>query len=89
LKVLTTLLILMITSTGCAINREVQPLCLPDRPELQSITVVEQLDIQPSVLLKIADNDLKLKSWVTTVERITEVHNGQFKAKCLGDTDLF
>lgn len=85
LKVLAIFLIL-ITSSGCA-NRFIEPLCLPDRPDLEPISVAEQADIKPSTLLKIAENDLKLKSWVVTAERITEEHNEQFSAKCYRDTE--
>lgn len=80
MKVLLALAILTISS-GCAHNLT-EPLCLPDRPVLQPITVAEQINIKPATLLKIADNDLALKSWVVTTERLVEAHNEQFKAKC-------
>ena len=81
LKVLTILLILTTTS-GCATSY-VNPLCLPSRPALENITIEEQIEIQPSTLIKIAENDSKLKEWVVTTERITRIHNEQFKATCI------
>ena len=82
MKVLTIFLIATITS-GCA-NTLVEPLCLPERPVLQDISIEEQIEINPHTLLKVAENDLKLKSHVRRIERITEAHNEQFKAKCFG-----
>ena len=81
LKVLTILLILTTTS-GCA-NHFINPLCLPHRPTLESVSIEEQIEIQPSTLIKIAENDSKLKQWVVSVERITSIHNEQFKATCI------
>ncbi len=87
LKVLTTLLILT-TFSGCSLFKEklVEPLCLPSNPILESITVEEQLGIfdgaGEETLRKIAENDSKLKSWITTTKRITEAHNEQFESKC-------
>lgn len=80
MKALAILLVLTITS-GCA-NNLIDPLCLPSRPTLQPITVVEQAEVPPGTLAKVADNDLLLKSWVVQVERITEAHNEQFKSSC-------
>jgi len=79
LIILTTLMI----SSGCVSNNVIEPLCLPNRPTLEPITTVEQMLINAQTLRKIADNDLKLKSYVRTAERLAEEHNKQFKAKCL------
>ena len=75
--------LMMIGLSGCATNL-IDPLCLPSRPHLQPITVQEQVAIQPSTLIKVADNDQLLKSHIVTIERITEAHNEQFKATCEG-----
>ena len=86
MKVLIALAILTITS-GCVSTPLIEPLCLPDRPVLVPITVEEQIEINPSTLLKIAINDAELKSWVKLAERTADVHNKQFKATCSGDTE--
>ena len=80
----TTLLIATITS-GCAGNQLTLPLCLDDRPPLEDITVVEQLqikEISEDLLRRVAVNDANLKSWVSTTERLTATHNEQFEAEC-------
>lgn len=76
-------ILMMIGLSGCA-NNLVEPLCLPARPTLQPITVVEQVAMQPDTLAKVGDNDQLLKSHIVTIERITEAHNEQFKATCEG-----
>lgn len=86
LRVLITLVILTITS-GCVHNSLIRPLCLPDRPVLEPITVEEQMSINPHTLMKIALNDAELKSWLVQAERLAEEHNEQFKVKCFRDTE--
>ena len=84
MRVWTTLLILTITS-GCAGNQLTLPLCLPDRPVLEPVTIIEQMairDISKDLLRRVSLNDLYLKAWLTTVEGITEAHNEQFEAEC-------
>ena len=91
LKVLTICLILTISS-GCSLfkDRLIEPLCLPDRPELESISIEEQTSIKhisPDLLRRVGENDLKLKSYIRTVDAVVSVHNEQFKVKCFGDTE--
>lgn len=74
------LLVLMIGS-GCA-NRYIDPLCLDDKPSLQPISIEEQRVIPAGTLEKLALNEEKLKTWISTTILITEAHNEQFKAKC-------
>ena len=81
LKALTILLIL-ISISGCA-NRLVQPLCLPDRPVNVDLSIEQQAAIEADTLEIIGNNDDRLKTWIVTVERITDAHNDQFKAECL------
>ena len=85
MKVLTTLLILMITS-GCA-NQYITPLCLPSRPVLYPITIEEQIEIHPDTLEKIGINDARLKAYVVHSELLAAEHNKQFKIKCPRDTE--
>ena len=93
LQVLTILTILTTTS-GCSLfkNNLVEPLCLPDRPILEVISIEEQRAIKDQVgkdtLRKVGTNDQALKAWVSTVERLAEVHNEQFKSKCFNDSSL-
>ncbi len=83
LKVLTILLIL-ISGSGCAIKKGdyIEPLCLPDRPVTYSLSLAEQQAIHSDSLEKIGLSDANLKGHIEVIERITEVHNQQFKAKC-------
>lgn len=80
-----TILLIATTSSGCGLlrNNVMEPLCLPDRPSLENISIVEQSDINAQTLRKIADNDRKLKAHVRVTERLVEEHNKQFKAECL------
>jgi len=59
-----------------------EPLCLPARPVLIAISIEEQRTIDPEILEKVAVNDIRLKSHIRTIERITDEHNKQFKASC-------
>ena len=85
MKVLTTLLILTTTS-GCAIQH-INPLCLPDRPQLYPITIEEQIEINPDTLEKIGINDARLKAYVMHAELLAAEHNKQFKIACPRDTE--
>lgn len=88
LQVLTILTTLTIGS-GCQHNL-IQPFCLPDRPELEAISVEAQRTLKkeyPEDLVKIAVNDIKLKSHIRTIERLSIAHNKQFKTKCFTDTE--
>ncbi len=83
MKVLTLLLILMMTSScGLLKDKIREPLCVPTDPVLVSISVEEQADIAPMVLHKLGDNQSKLVTWIRTTKRIVEVHNEQFEATC-------
>ena len=79
MKVLVVTTIISILS-GCATVGE--PLCLPSRPTLEPISIEEQIDINPDTLIKLATNEKKLKSHISTIEAITIEHNRQFKAQC-------
>ena len=73
-KVLTILVILTISS-GCASVPTAPPLCYPDRPVLEAISVDEQREIPADTLLKIGTNDAKLKSHIRVIERLLDEHN--------------
>lgn len=83
LRVLTILLIVTIGS-GCSLfkDRIREPLCLPSRPVLEDLTILEQRMMNPDTLEKVAINDVRLKTHIKTIEEITAEHNTQFKAKC-------
>lgn len=80
MKRLILLVILTIIGSGCTTLGE--PLCLPSRPSLAPISIEEQIEVPPSILIKVATNDAKLKSHIKAIERITSEHNKQFKAQC-------
>ena len=84
MKVLIPLLILTIGTSGCSLFKErlIDPLCLPERPSLESISIEEQRAMDRETLRKVAENDVKLKSWIVKAERSADAHNQQFKAKC-------
>ena len=87
LLALTTLAILTIGISGCSIwkDRVREPLCLPDRPYLEAISVEEQREmwaVNKDTWTKVAINDERLKSHIKTIEGITAAHNEQFKARC-------
>lgn len=65
--------------TGCATTLPVEPpLCLPQRPILEDVSVAEQLAIRaihPDLLRRVASNDAALKSQVRTLEGIIVAHD--------------
>ena len=89
LKVLTILLIVT-TSSGCSLFRTTPyaPLCLDRDVTLQDLTIEEQRairDINPDLLVKIATNDVKLKSVITKYEELAEAHNRIYGTECETD----
>lgn len=82
MKALTVLAILMMIGlSGCATNL-INPLCLPDRPELLPLTVQQKVEMDPDALEVVALNDRALKGYIITIERVVEAHNEQFEATC-------
>ena len=86
MKVLITLLIAT-TISSCSFSKGnfIEPLCLPTRPLLEDISIVDQRLMKGATeegFTVMVTNDIKLKSYVSTIEKITVVHNEQFKAKC-------
>lgn len=57
-----------ILGTGCSTYQVQSDIPCPPRPILESITPVEQLSIDPQVLQKIVDNQLRLKSYSKKLE---------------------
>lgn len=89
LKVLAILATLTIIS-GCSLFQSkdfTEPLCLPDRPVLEEITLDEQRLIERETLRKLGENDAKLKAYIRTAEELAAEHNTQFKVKCFRDTE--
>jgi len=89
LKILTTLLI-AITFSGCALfePRPYAPLCLERGVVLSDLTVEELeaiRDIDPDLLVRIATNDVKLKSVITKYESLAEAHNRIYGTDCETD----
>lgn len=75
-------LILTIGISGCAGHRLIEPMCVPARPILQPVSVEEQAEIPPLVLIKVAQNQYKLQQHIITIEEIARIHNEQFEASC-------
>jgi hypothetical protein len=85
IKVLILLPILMIGS-GCATPTYFQPFCLEDYPRLEDVTVEEQLsirDIDPDLLRRLGENNMKLKLYIKEVGLLADAHNEQFEAECI------
>ena len=73
-------------SLGCASNDLVEPLCLPDWPQLEDITIAEQLEIRAyvgeDVLRRVVTNDTKQQNYIELVDDLVYAHNEQFEASC-------
>ncbi len=73
-------------SGGCASNDLIEPLCLPDWPALEDITLAEQMDIRAyvgkDVLRKVVHNDTKQQNYIELVDDLVYAHNEQFEATC-------
>lgn len=88
MKISKVLIILLIATSvsACATNKFIEPLCLPEGPVLEDISIEEQRAIRAintDLLRRIANNDGSLKAHISTIERITVAHNEQFEAECL------
>lgn len=87
MKVLTTFLILTIGS-GCAATPPYSALCQPDRPDLEPLTLEEQVLVHsikptgPEILARIASNDLRLKSHIKLLEELITEHNKVYGSTC-------
>lgn len=89
---MTTSQILTITSllmlAGCASNPPQVPLCLPDRPELETLTVNQQRMLHrasPESLALLSRNDTRLKAHLSTVESLVDAYNTELN---LGSCEL-
>lgn len=92
ISILTICLITLIGSTGCSLFKDnlILPFCVPERPELYSLSTEEKTDIwfaNPDAVTKLAVNETRLKNHVETIEEIAEEHNKQFKVECVEDPD--
>ena len=75
---------MMIIGSGCA-TTIAEPLCLPARPVLPSVSNEEKFElhlVNAETLEKLAIRELRLKNHIETIEGITVEHNKQFKAEC-------
>ena len=86
LKGLITLAIVILIGSGCATTETfVEPLCIPSRPVLVNMTVVDQRAFRAwneDLYTDVALNDLLLKRYAATIEGLVTIHNGQFEASC-------
>ena len=58
----------MLLISGCT-TTIIQPvLPCPDRPVLESISVDEQMSMDPAVIFKVAENQLRLKAYAKKLE---------------------
>ena len=69
--ILTTLTI----GSGCVATLPVAPLCVPERPNLQGLTVEQLREAGPELVTIVATNDLKLKSHIKLLEELIKAHN--------------
>jgi len=58
----------LMLSTGCTTTVVQSELPCPARPRLEAITTAEQIEIDPQVVLKIAQNQLRLKEYAKKLE---------------------
>ena len=77
------------TTSGCTLFKGdlIEPLCLPERPILESISVEQQRELKNAneeAFSSVVLNDVSLKAHIVVIETIVGVHNQQFKAKCEG-----
>jgi hypothetical protein len=89
LKILTILLIVT-TSSGCGLFEPTPyvPLCLERDVTLSDLTVAELeaiRSIDEGLLIRIATNDVKLKSVITKYEALAEAHNRVYGTSCEAD----
>lgn len=86
LRGLITLLIVTAIGSGCATTETfIEPVCLPSRPVLVNMTIVDQTAFRAwneQLYTDVAVNDLLLKRYAATVEGLVTIHNGQFEASC-------
>lgn len=81
------LLMMMVGVVSCSTESLILPLCLPDNPILPRVTVHQQLTTPIDALEVFAQRDIALKSHITTIKRLADKHNEQFKVKCIGNTE--
>lgn len=85
-----TILLIVTTSSGCSLFEPTPyaPLCLERGVTLSDLTV-EELDaineIDSDLLLRIATNDVKLKSVITKYEALATAHNRIYGTNCEED----
>ena len=75
---------LMISSflVGCSTTPPQIPLCLPDRPELVSVSIEDQRALHsasPEGLSRLALNDTRLKAHLSTIEEIVDAYNRELR----------
>lgn len=84
LRILTICSMIAIGS-GCAANDLVEPICLPDRPELPTVSNEEKIElwsVNSETVQKLAIREARLKNHIETIEELADAHNQQFKAAC-------
>ena len=69
---------LCLSISGCTTLAAEPPICLPDRPVLENISVQDQkliLEIDPKLLQQIGVNDLSLKNNRDLLEDLIRLHD--------------
>lgn len=80
------ILTILTIGSGCSSTPAIAPLCIPERPHLESIKV-EQLRVLDVELKHIINaNDLKLKSHIKLLEELIKAQNNQIGEQCVNDT---
>ena len=76
------LLLTTVLSSACSSQRMQVPFCVPDRPQLESLSVEEQRALHsasPEGLLLLARNDIQLKAHLSSIEQQADRYNKELK----------
>lgn len=81
------ILTILTIGSGCVATPRVAPLCIPDRPYLDSISEAQLAALAEIELITVvATNDLKLKAHIKLLEELIKAHNNQLGTACDDDT---
>lgn len=79
------ILSILTIGSGCVSTPTFAPLCPPDRPHLESISIEEIRAAEPTLIRIVARNDLKLKAHIKLLEELIQAHNEQLGVECETD----
>lgn len=73
------IILVMMLGSGCATTLPVEPpICLPERPVYQTLSLWEQrvlFGAHKEAFTKVGTNDVGLKSYIKTLERFINAHD--------------